>query len=80
MFCEISWYAHNQSHARIPFAGANGSRNASQAQIPTRNVPAGGTSAAKFSNEKFGTFSFYGQLSDKLSNLPMLAMYTVPKR
>jgi hypothetical protein len=62
------------------FAGANSSRNASQAQIPTRNVPAGGTSAAKFSNEKFGTFSFYGQLSDKLSNLPMLAMYTDPKR
>jgi hypothetical protein len=29
--------------------------------------PAGGTSAANSKNEKFGTFSFYEQRSDKLS-------------
>jgi hypothetical protein len=36
-------------------------------------VPAGGISAAKLlNNEKFGTFSPYGQLSDKLTNLTSL--------
>ena len=39
-------------------------------------VPAGGTSAAIGDNEKFGTFSFYGQLSDKVSNLPVRAGYS----
>jgi hypothetical protein len=28
-------------------------------------------------NEKFGTFSFYGQLSGKLSDLPVWATYSV---
>src|SRR3954451_20724362 len=36
-------------------------------------MPAGDISAAIANNEKFGTFSFYGQLLGKLSGLPMCA-------
>jgi len=33
-------------------------------------VPAGGQVLPTGDNEKFGAFSFYGQLPDKLSDLP----------
>jgi hypothetical protein len=39
-------------------------------------VPAGGTSAANYWNEKFGTFSFYEQLLGKRSSLPVRTTYS----
>ena len=43
-------------------------------------VPAGDISAANFRSEKFGTVSFYKQLSGKLSDLPVTATYDVWER
>jgi hypothetical protein len=40
------------------------------------SVLAAGTSAANIQNEKCGTFSLYEQFQDKLSSLPVNAIYT----
>jgi hypothetical protein len=57
-------------------AGIDGTRSANVDRFRFTIVPAGGTSAAIGDNEKFGTFSFYGQRSDKVSSLPVRPTYS----